>query len=80
MERGSKNMTEIIRTSLSRKKEINDRVLVESEGIPLLLLVANNQTLNRCYIKVGNGNEYPDIYCKPSSDLSRVYRDVMSYV
>ena len=40
----------------------------------------NPRTLNRCYIEVGNGNEYPDIHYKPSSDLSRVFRDVMSYV
>ena len=37
-------------------------------------------TLNRCYLEVGNGNEYPDIPYKPNDDLSRVYRDVMSYV
>ena len=40
----------------------------------------NPRTMTRCYVEVGNGNEYPDIHYKPSSDLSRVYRDVMSYV
>ena len=38
------------------------------------------QTLNRCYLEVGNGNEYPDIHYKPSKDPSRVFRDVMKYV
>ena len=38
------------------------------------------RTLNRCYLEVGNGNEYPDIHYKPSEDPSRVFRDVMSYV
>ena len=38
------------------------------------------RTLNRCYLEVENGNEYPDIHYKPNDDLSRVYRDVMSYV
>ena len=38
------------------------------------------QTLNRCYLEVGNGNEYPNIHYKPSEDPSRVFRDVMSYV
>ena len=38
------------------------------------------RTLDRCYLEVGNGNEYPDIYYKPSKDPSRVFRDVMSYV
>ena len=41
---------------------------------------ANSRTLNRCYLEVGNGNEYPDIHYKPKDDPSRVFRDVMSYV
>ena len=40
----------------------------------------NPRTLNRCYLEVGNGNEYPDIHYKPSEDPSRVFKDVMSYV
>ena len=41
----------------------------------------NSRTLNRCYLEVGNGNEYPDIrHYKPSTEPSRVFRDVMSYV
>ena len=36
----------------------------------------NPRTLDRCYLEVGNENEYPDIHFKPSSD----FRDVMSYV
>ena len=38
------------------------------------------RTLNRCYLEVGNGNEYPDIHYKPTDDPSRIFRDVMSYV
>ena len=38
------------------------------------------RTLNRCYLEVGNGNEYPDIHYKPTKDATRVFRDVMSYV
>ena len=38
------------------------------------------RTLNRCYLEVGNGNEYPDIAYKPAEDPSRVFRDLMSYV
>ena len=38
------------------------------------------RTLDRCYLEVGNGNEYPNIHYKPSEDPSRVFRDVMSYV
>ena len=38
------------------------------------------RTLDRCYLEVGNGNEYPDIHYEPSTDPSRVFRDVMSYI
>ena len=38
------------------------------------------RTLNRCYLEVGNVNEYPDIHYKPTKDATRVFRDVMSYV
>ena len=38
------------------------------------------RTLDRYYLEVGNGNEYPNIHHKASLDFSRVYRDVMSYV
>ena len=40
----------------------------------------NNANISRCYLEVGNGNEYPDIHYKPATDPSRVYRDVMAYV
>ena len=40
----------------------------------------NQRTLNRCYLEVGNGNEYPRIHYKPTEDPSRVFRDVMKYV
>ena len=40
----------------------------------------NPRTLNRCYLEVGNGNEYPRIHYKPTEDPSRVFRDVMKYV
>lgn len=38
------------------------------------------RTLDRSYLEVGNGNEYPDIHYKPSTEPSRVFRDVMKYV
>ena len=36
--------------------------------------------ISRCYLEVGNGNEYPDIHFKPATDPARVFREVMSYV
>ena len=40
----------------------------------------NNANISRCYLEVGNGNEYPDIRLKPATDPARVFREVMSYV
>ena len=40
--------------------------------------VANNRKLTRCYLKAKE-NEYPNIHYKPSTEPSRVYRNVMSY-
>ena len=37
------------------------------------------KNLLRCYLKV-NENIYPKIHYKPSTEISRVYREVMSYV
>ena len=41
--------------------------------------VANNRKLTRCYLKA-NENVYPNIHYKPSTEPSRVYRDVMSFI
>ena len=38
------------------------------------------RTLQNCHLEVGNGQEYPEIHYTPSTDLSRVYRDVLKYV
>ena len=40
--------------------------------------VANNRKLTRCYLKA-NENVYPNIHYKPSTEPSRVFRDVMSH-
>ena len=37
----------------------------------------NNANISRCYLGVANGNEYPDIHFKPSTDMTRVFRNVM---
>ena len=40
----------------------------------------NNANVSRCYLEVGNGNEYPDFHYKPSTDLTRVFRGLLGYV
>ena len=39
-----------------------------------------NADVSRCYLEVGNGNEYPDFAYKPSTDRTRVFRGLMEYV
>ena len=39
-----------------------------------------NAKVSRCYLEVGNGNEYPDYHYKPSTDLIRVFRGLLEYV
>ena len=43
-------------------------------------LSSNDTTLRRCYLEVGNGNDYPSLHYIPTEDTSRVFRDVMKYV
>ena len=40
----------------------------------------NPRTLSNCHLVVGNGNEYPEIHYTPSTDITRVYRDVLKFV
>ena len=40
----------------------------------------NPRTLSNCHLVVGNGDEYPEIHYTPSTDKTRVYRDVLKYV
>ena len=37
------------------------------------------RTLSNCLLEVGNGNEYPEIHYTPTTDMTRVYRDVLKY-
>ena len=40
--------------------------------------VANNKKLTDCHLEVGNGTQYQEVEYTPSTDVSRVYRDVMN--
>ena len=37
-------------------------------------------SLSNCHLEVGNGNEYPEIPYTPTTDMTRVFRDVLKYV
>ena len=63
---------------------INDANINNQKRNPFLYntfsVSTNPRKLNTCYLEVGNGQEYPEIHYKPSTELSRVYRDVLKYV
>ena len=40
----------------------------------------NHVSILRCHIEVGNGREYPEVNYRPSTEPSRVFRDVLKYV
>ena len=40
----------------------------------------NPRTLSNCHLEIGNGNEYPEIHCTPTTDMTRVFRDVLKNV
>ena len=62
---------------------INDADIDSQTSNPFLYNTFNvstdPRTLQNCHLEVGNGQEYPEIHYTPSTDLSRVYRDVLKY-
>ena len=63
---------------------INDADIDSQTSNPFLYntfsVSTDPRTLQNCHLEVGNGHEYPEIHYTPSTDLSRVYRDVLKYV
>ena len=63
---------------------INDADINSQTSNPFLyntLSVSTNpRTLQNCHLEVANGQEYPEVHYTPSTELSRVYRDVLKYV
>ena len=42
--------------------------------------VRNGRKLASCQLEIGNGNYYPETVYQPSTEMSRIYRDVLKYV
>ena len=63
---------------------INDASIDSQTSNPFLYntfsVSTDPRTLINCHLEVANGQEYPEIHYTPSTDLSRVYRDVLKYV
>ena len=63
---------------------INDAEIDSQTSNPFLYNTFSVSTdprpLQNCHLEVANGQEYPEIHYTPSTDLSRVYRDVLKYV
>ena len=62
---------------------INDANISSQTANPFLyntFSVANARTLTNCHLVIANGNEYPEIHYMQSTDVTRVYRDILKYV
>ena len=63
---------------------INDANIDAQTASPFLYntfsVSTDPRTLSNCHLEVGNGNEYPEIHYTPSTDMTRVFRDVLKYV
>ncbi|CAH3142293.1 unnamed protein product, partial [Porites evermanni] len=63
---------------------INDANIDSQTANPFLYntfsISTDPRTLSNCHLEVGNGNEYPEIHYTPSTDMTRVFRDVSKYV
>ena len=63
---------------------INDAAIDHQTSNPFLYntfsVSTDPRTLLNCWLEVANGQEYPEIHYTPSTELSRVYRDVLKYV
>ena len=78
-----------ISTGISKRRHgfvfiINDANIDAQTANPFLyntFSVSNDpRTLSNCHLEVGNGNEYPAIHYTPTTDMTRVYGDVLKYV
>ena len=63
---------------------INDANIENQTSNPFLYntfsVSTDPRTLMNCWLEVGSGNiEYPEVHYTPSTDLSRVFRDVLKY-
>ena len=63
---------------------INDASIDNQTSNPFLYntfsVSTDPRTLSNCHLEVGNGQEYPEVHYTPSTELTRVYRDVLKYV
>ena len=61
----------------------DDNISVQTEN-PFLYntfsVSTDPRTLDNCHLVVANGNEYPEIHYTPSTDMTRIYRDILKYV
>ena len=62
---------------------INDAAIDSQTSNPFLYNTFSVSTDPRTltnYLEVGNGQEYPEVHYTPTTELTRVYRDILKYV
>ena len=63
---------------------INDAAIDSQTSNPFLYntfsVSTDPRNLINCHLEVGNGQEYPEVHYTPTTELARVYRDILKYV
>ena len=59
--------------------DANDEVQTANKYLYNTFTVSD-QTLTECYLVLENGRDYPETHYTPTTEPTRVYRDVMKYV
>ena len=63
---------------------VNDASIDSQTANPFLYntfsVSTDPRTLMNCHLVVGNGNEYPEVHYTPTTDQTRMYRDLLKYV
>ena len=58
----------------------NENLQTQNKFLYNTFNVANDQQMQSCHLEVGTGREYPRLPYKPSTEQTRVFRDVLRYV
>ena len=81
-------LRENIETGISKPRHvfvfiINDANIDAQTANPFLYntfsVSTDPRTLSNCHLEFGSGNKYPEIHYTPTTDMTRVYRDVLKY-
>ena len=69
-----------ITSGINRPRHVRQNDQTQNPFLYDTFNVANNRKLASCHLEVGNGTQYPEVEFTPSTNVPRVFREVMNYV